>query len=173
MKESENVRWNHLGLANCFWDTRKFSGTILNSKVALTARWTSLTGARRRSREGRLAGNVIVMAFVISISRRVLKHGALNGGISVNLGHNTLPINPPPSPALIPTADRAVCLSLPSGCTLGPRGYSNDSLFLTKSPDGKYEITVIVRTHPANPLEVSAGWMQVECWVIQRASVTK
>lgn len=46
------------------------------------------------SREGRLANNVIVMAFVISISRRVLKHRALNGGISVNLGHNTLPINP-------------------------------------------------------------------------------
>ncbi|CAB1416722.1 unnamed protein product [Pleuronectes platessa] len=75
-------------------DTHEVSGTILNSKVALTDRWTSLTGARRRSREGRLANNVIVMAFVVSISRRVLKHRALNGGISVNLGHNTPPINP-------------------------------------------------------------------------------
>lgn len=84
----------HLSCPNCFRDTHKVSGTILNSKVALTACWTSLTGARRRPREGRLANNVIVMAFVISISRRVLKHRALNGGISVNLGHNTLPINP-------------------------------------------------------------------------------
>lgn len=83
----------YLSHANWFRDAQKDSGTILNSKVALTDCWTSLTGARRRSREGCLANNVIVMAFVISISRLVLKHRALSGGISVNLGHNTLPIN--------------------------------------------------------------------------------
>lgn len=54
----------------------------------------SLTGARRGSREGCLASNVIVIAFVILISRRVLKHRVLNGDISVNPGHNTPPINP-------------------------------------------------------------------------------
>lgn len=40
-----------------------------------------------------LASNVIVMAFVISISRWVLKHRVLNGDISVNLGLKTHPIN--------------------------------------------------------------------------------
>lgn len=84
----------HLSHANCFPDTHAVFGAILNSKVALTTRWTSLTGARRGSREGRWANNVIVTAFVISISRRVLKHRALNGGTSVNLGHNTLAIKP-------------------------------------------------------------------------------
>lgn len=53
----------------------------------------SLTGARRGTREGRLASNVIVMAFVILISRRVLKHRVLNGDISVNPGQNTPLIN--------------------------------------------------------------------------------
>lgn len=29
----------------------------------------------------------------------------------------------------MPTADHAVCLSLPSGSKTGPRGYTNDPLF--------------------------------------------
>lgn len=81
---------------NCtyrFWDTQKVPGPILNSKIAVLGYWMSLTGARRGSRECRLASNVIVMAFVISISRRVLKHRVLNGDISVNPGRNTPPIN--------------------------------------------------------------------------------
>lgn len=73
---------------------KKVSGPVLNSKVTLLGYWMSLTGARRGSREGCLASNVIVMAFVILISRRVLKHRVLNGDISVNPGHNTPPINP-------------------------------------------------------------------------------
>lgn len=83
----------HLTCTHRFWDTQKVSGPILNSKVAVLGYWMSLTGARRGSREGRLASNVIVMAFVISISRRVLKHRVLNGDIGVNPGHNTPPIN--------------------------------------------------------------------------------
>lgn len=84
----------HLNCTHCFWDAQKVSGPILNSRVAVLGYWMSLTGARRGSREGCLASNVIVMAFVISISRRVLKHRVLNGDISVNLGHKTHPINP-------------------------------------------------------------------------------
>lgn len=75
--------------------TRKVPGTVLNSKVALAARWTSLTEARRGSSGGRLGpNNVTVMAFVISISVGVLKDGALNGGISVDLGLNAAAIKP-------------------------------------------------------------------------------
>lgn len=138
----------HLSCTYCLWDTQKVSGTILNSKVALTACRTSLTGARHGSREGRLANNVIVMAFVISISRRVLKHRALNGGISVNLGHNTLPINPSTYAYCWPG-----CLSLITFRQQN-RGYTNDPFFhkvtATTVVTRKYEMKQISETSPAD-----------------------
>lgn len=56
----------------------------------------------------------------------------------------------------MPTADHAVCLSLPSGSKTGPRGYTNDSLFnkvtaTTVVVRWKYEMKVIFHTQ-AQPL---------------------